>query len=89
MRANCTIERSCIRIYLRTARKWLNRLEYKWKNVWKRVFFDEYKRKDVVEYQEIFLEEIKALLLYFVEFKEDGTILSKEYPDDCAIRRLN
>ena len=69
----------------RTARKWLNRLGYKWKKVQKEVFFDGHKREDVVEYREIFLREMKSLLPYFVEFKEDGTILPKEYPDDCAV----
>ena len=68
-----------------TARKWLNRLGYKWKDVQKVVFFDGHEREDVVEYREIFLEEMKALLPYFVKFKEDGTILPKEYPDDCAV----
>ncbi len=32
---------------------------------------------------------MKALLPYFVEFKEDGTILPKEYPEDCAVGGLD
>lgn len=28
---------------------------------------------------------MKLLLPYFVEFSEDGTIVSKEYPSDCAL----
>ena len=39
----------------------------------------------MVEYQETFLEEMKSLLPYFVEFEEDGKILPKEYPSDCAV----
>ena len=39
----------------------------------------------MIEYREIFLEEMKVLLPYFVEFKEDGTILPKKYPDDYAV----
>ena len=39
----------------------------------------------MVEYCQIFLEEMKSLLPYLIEFREDGTIISKEYPDDCAV----
>ena len=84
IRSDGTIERR-MGIRSRTARKWLNRLGYKWKDVQKGIFFDGHEREDVVEYREIFLEEMKALLPYFVEFKEDGTILPKEYLDDCAV----
>ena len=73
----------------RTARKWLNRLGYKWKEVQKGVFFDGHEREDVIEYRETFLNEMKLLLPYFVEFYEDGTIVPKEYPDDCAVRGPN
>ena len=74
-----------IGICSRTARRWLNRLGYKWKEVQKGVFFDGHEREDVVEYRETFLDEIKALLPYFVEFNEDGSILPKVYPEDCAV----
>ena len=84
MRADGTMERH-MGIRSRTAKKWLNRLGYKWKDAPKGVFIDGHERKDVVEYREIFLEEMKALLPYFVQFKEDGTILPKKYPDDCAV----
>ena len=30
---------------------------------------------------------MKSLLPYFVEFSDDGSILSKVYPDDCAVGR--
>ncbi len=49
------------------------------------MFFDGQERKDVMEYRETFLNEMKSLLPYFVEFFEDGTMVSKEYPDDCAV----
>ena len=39
----------------------------------------------MIEYQETFLNEMKSLLPYFVEFLEDGTMVLKEYPDDCAV----
>ena len=65
----------------RTAQKWLNRLGYKWKKVQKGVFFYWHKREVVIEYRETFLNEMKSLVLYFVEFSEDGTIVPKKYPD--------
>ena len=39
----------------------------------------------MVEYRQIFLEEMKSLLPYLVEFREDSTMISKEYLDDCAV----
>lgn len=71
-------------IRLRTAQKWLNRLGYKWKEVQKSVFFDAHEREGVVEYRETFLNEMKSLLLYFVEFSDDGSMLLKTYPENCA-----
>ena len=69
----------------KTARKWLDRLGYKWKKVRKGAFFDGHERKDVVEYRETLLNEIKSLLPYFVEFSDDGPMLPKVYSDDCAV----
>ena len=56
-----------------------------WKEIQKGVFFDGHKRKDVIEYRETFLNEIKSLLSYFVEFLEDATMVPKKYPDDFAV----
>ncbi len=86
--ANGTIERH-MEIRSKTARKWLNRLGYKWKDVQKGVFFVGHEREDVVEYRGIVLEEMKALLPYFVKFKEDSTILPKKYPENCAVGSSN
>lgn len=76
-------------IWSRTAKKWLNYLGYKWKKVQKGVFYNRHEQDDIVEYKEKFLEEMKELLPYFVQFGEDGSILPKEYPKDCAVGRLN
>ena len=51
------------------------------------MFFDGHEQEDIKEYRETFLHEMKLFLLYFIEFFEDGTIVSKEYPSDCAMRR--
>lgn len=42
-------------------------------------FFDKHEWKDVIEYRKIFLSRIKSLLLYFMEFLKDVTIVSIKY----------
>ncbi len=42
-----------------------------------------------MEYWETFLSEMKSLLSYFMEFSDDESILSKVYPDDYAVERLD
>ena len=71
----------------RTARKQLNCLGYKWEKVQKGVFLNRHERKNVLKYRKTFLSEIKSLLPYFVEFFDNGSILSKAYFDNCAIER--
>ena len=61
---------------------------YKWKEVQKGVFFGGHKCKDVIKYQNLFLNEIKLLLPYFVEFLEDSIIASKEYLSDYIVGQL-
>lgn len=73
----------------RTARRWLNQLGYKWQNVQKGVFTDGHERPDVIEYRKTFLADMSALLPYLVEFQEDGSILEKQYPQDCAVNGPN
>ena len=41
------------------------------------------------EYKEIFLDKIKVLLYYFVEFSKDESILFKDNPKNCAVCTLN
>ena len=72
-------------IRLKTARKWLNCLVYKWKKVQKGVFFDGHKWEDVVEYRETFLSKLKLLLPYFMGFSDNSSILPKAYPDNCIV----
>ncbi len=50
-------------------------------------FLMSHKREDVIEYREIFLNEMKSLLPYFAEFFEDDTMVPKEYPDDFVGER--
>ncbi len=39
----------------------------------------------MVEYRKSFLDEMKSLLPYLVEFSENGSMLPKEYLDDCIV----
>ncbi len=84
IRSDGSIDRQAA-ICSRTIRKWLNRLGYKWKEVQKSVFFYGHERENVMEYRETFLSDMKSLLPYFVEFSDDGSILPKVYPDNCAV----
>lgn len=43
----------------------------------------------MVEYKEIFLDKIKKLLLYLVEFFKDKSIILKKYPKDCKVGEPN
>lgn len=43
----------------------------------------------MVEYRETFRDKIKALLLYFIEFSKDRSILLKVYPKNCAVGKPN
>lgn len=49
------------------------------------MFIDGHERSDVVEYRKKFLAEIEALKPYLVEFEENGSIIPKTYPENCAI----
>lgn len=39
----------------------------------------------MIDYRELFLDEMKAILPYFVEFSKDRSILPKKYPKDCMV----
>lgn len=69
----------------RTTWQWLYKLAYKYKNVCKNVFVDGHKPTDVSEDHKIFLEKMKELKPYIVEFDELGVIKPKVYPPDCTI----
>ena len=78
-----------IKIKSRTARNWLYKLDFEYKDVKKDVFIDGHERPDIIQNRENFLKVMKELEPYLVEFNEDGTMKDKEYPLDCAIRSTN
>lgn len=73
----------------RTARLWLNKLRYRYTDIKKGVFLDSHKQPDVVEDRHWFLSQLEKLLPYLVEFCEDGSMMLKQYPSDCAVNGPN
>jgi hypothetical protein len=59
-----------VSIKARTAREWLNRLGYRWKNVKKGVYVDGHERVDVVEYRKIFVKQFMEMSKYAREWEE-------------------
>lgn len=41
------------------------------------------------EYKETFLDKIKVLFPYFIEFSKDGSILPKNYSKNCVVSKSN
>ena len=78
-----------ITIRSRTARRWLGRLGYEYKDVRKDIFIDGHERSDVVEDRKKFLEKMEELKPYMVEFEENGAMKEKIYPSDCAVHGPN
>jgi hypothetical protein len=74
-----------IKIRSRTARRWLNKLGYRYRSVGKDVFVDGHERPDVVEDREFFLKTLEELEPYLVQFDENGKILDKLWPKDCQV----
>ena len=69
----------------RTARRWLCKLGYEYKDVRKDVFVDGHERPDVVGDRKNFLKKMEELKPYMVEFYENGAIRLKTYPPDCVV----
>ena len=77
--------KSPIKIKSQTARKWLYRLSFKYKNVKKDVFVNGHKWSNVREDCKRFLNKIKELKLYLVEFNETNIIKNKTYLLNCIV----
>ena len=69
----------------RTARKWLCKLGYEYKDIHKDVFIDGHERPDVVKDRRVFLNKIEELKPYMVEFDENSAMKPKAYPPNCAV----
>ena len=78
-----------ISIRSRTARRWLCKLGYEYKNLPKDIFRDGHERSDVVEDRINFLRRMEELKPYMVEFDENGAMKPKVYPSDCVVEGEN
>lgn len=76
-----------VKIQSRTARKWLNKLRYKYRHIGKNVFIDGHKQADIIDDRKKFLQIMEELEPYLVEFDEDGKMLPKSYLLDCEVGR--
>lgn len=76
---------SLIEIKSKTARNWLHKLGFEYKNEKKDVFVDRHERIDMVKDCKKFLSTMKDLEPYLIKFKENGLIKTKKYLDDCAV----
>lgn len=76
-------------IRLRTARRWLCKLGYEYKDVRKDMFVDGHERSDIVEDSTNFLRRMEELKPYMVEFDENDVMKPKVYSSDCAVRGEN
>lgn len=64
----------------------MNKLRYKYCHVGKNVFINGHKTLDVIKNRKYFLQEIKELEPYLVEFDKTGQMILKVYPSDCEVR---
>lgn len=69
------------------ARNKLYKLGFEYKNNKKNVFVNRYKQSNVVKSYKKFLNKINDLKLYFVEFKKNKIIKTKNYLNDYTIRK--
>ena len=76
---------SPIVIRSRTARNWLHKLGFQYKEVKKDVFIDGHERPDVVKDRNQFLKVMEELKPFMVEFESDGSMKPKDYPPGCIV----
>lgn len=69
----------------RTARNWLRKFRYEYKDVYKDVLINWHEWPDVVEDRKAFLEKMEELKPHMAEFNKNGEIKPKVYSSDCKI----
>lgn len=80
---------SPVEIKSQTARRWLHKLGFGFKDVKKDVFVDGHKQPNVVEDRANFLKLMKDMEPYLVEFNADSTMKDKAYLPGCAVNNDN
>ena len=77
--------KNSVTICSKTARKWLNKLGYRYRHIGKNVFVDSHEQSDVIEDRKKFVKTMEEIEPYLVEFDTEGKMLPKAYPSDCAV----
>lgn len=76
-------------ICLRKVQTWLWKLRYIYKIVHKDVFVNSHEQSDIVEDCTNFLNQMKELKSYIVEFSHNSAMKPKVYLSNCAIKDEN
>jgi hypothetical protein len=63
-------------IHVRTARRWLHKLSWRYQQKKKGMYIDGHEREDVVEYRRRFIERWKEYEKRFIIYGNDGNVLS-------------
>ena len=79
--------KNLVTICSRIAKKWLNKLKYRYQHIEKNVFVDSHEQSNVVENRKKFVKTIEKMEFYLVEFDTEGKMFSKAYPSDCTVER--
>lgn len=69
-------------IYLQSIKKWLYKLGYKNKDIYKDKFIDRYKWLDIIKDYKKFLNKMEELKCYIVECNKSSVIKPKIYPSN-------
>ena len=72
-------------IYLHILWKWLDKLEYEYKSVYKDVLVDEHKWADIIKDCKNFLKRLERLKPYIIKFEKDNIIKPRIYPANYAV----
>lgn len=66
-------------IYLYIAQKWLCKLKYEYKDIYKYILIDKHGQLNIIKDYKIFLNTIEELKLYIVKFDKNNAIKPKIY----------
>lgn len=76
-------------IYLRIAQRWLDKLEYEYKNIHKDIFINKYEQLDINKDCKVFIKKMKELKSYIMEFNKNDAMKLKIYPSNCIVKGNN
>lgn len=68
-------------------RNWVYKLDFEYKNIKIEVYINEYKQPNLFEDCEKFLNTIKSLKLYLIEFQKYESIKTEFFCDNCIIKK--